>query len=607
MSIFHCAIKIGSRGAGRSAVAASAYRSGEKLLDRETGMTHDFERKSGVVFSEVLLPKNAPEEFLDRETLWNSAQNAERQKNGQLYRDVELALPKEMTRLEQIEAVNLYAQENFVSQGMCVDWSLHDKGDGNPHAHLMLTTRGIDEKGRWEPKRKTMYEHDEFGERIPILDKDGNQKIGKNGRRMWKRKEVEMRNWNDPQNAERWRAAWATTCNRYLDGNNQIDHRSFERRGITHIIPTKHEGFAAREIERRGGVAQVCEVNREIRRINAARLGLENERNGIIVDMQKARHERALRRHHEEIQAIKKYGGDRNDSTHEQNSPNRTRDAARTKNRGGSKDLIRRANKPDFRRFAGSSRSSFGDLGRARFLPDMPFIGMAQEAPRASVLLPDNERNSLEVERGEGVRDHGVFSAATSGGRDGNRIKDIITRRKAAEKAALKEQSARIDANAGKISEIKATRASSQTLKAGMKALETGADLAVGAVQKMLPNDQAKLVGAATQMIKSAMNPENILPHKAIGNALKIVMQAAEAGNKAAQAFLHNPGSLPDNIKAKWEWLSESKKAELLYEMSLRDDYMDDIGTESFMKGYKPQVAPPAIDREPRARAIWNE
>ncbi|MBE6095344.1 MAG: hypothetical protein E7199_07755 [Schwartzia succinivorans] len=170
MSTFHCDIKIGSRGAGRSACGAAAYRAADKVQDRESGLTHDFERKSGVVHDEIMLCKNAPEEFRDRETLWNSAQEAERQKNGQLYREVEVALPKEMSREQQIEAVREYCRENFVEKGMCADWALHDKGDGNPHAHIMLTTRSIDKSGKWEPKRKTEYALDENGERIPAWE-----------------------------------------------------------------------------------------------------------------------------------------------------------------------------------------------------------------------------------------------------------------------------------------------------------------------------------------------------------------------------------------------------------------------------------------------------
>lgn len=323
MAIYHCSIKIGRRGAGRSACGAAAYRAADKVQDRETGLTHDFQRKSGVVHDEIMLCKNAPEEYMNRETLWNSAQAAERQKDGQLFREVEVALPNEMTRDQQIEAVREYCFENFVAKGMCCDWALHDKGDGNPHAHIMTTMRGI-KNGKWEPKRRDVYANDRDASgkaiynpdkpsgkehRIPRLDKDGNQKLDKKGGRVWERLKVDVNDWNNPANAERWREAWARTCNRYLDQEHRIDHRSFERRGIGRI-PTKHEGFAARQLERRGGKSTVCEVNREIRRLNDARHQLELERRAVIVSMERDKTERSLRQMREEIQAISNYRTD---------------------------------------------------------------------------------------------------------------------------------------------------------------------------------------------------------------------------------------------------------------------------------------------------------
>lgn len=149
MSIYHCSIKIISRAGGRSAVASAAYRSGEKLYNDETGLTHDFTNKGGVIMSEIMLPENAPERFLDRECLWNEVQKIEKRSDAQFAREVEVAFPVEMSRTEQIECVRNYINDNFVSQGMIADWALHDKGDGNPHAHIMLTMRGIDEHEEW--------------------------------------------------------------------------------------------------------------------------------------------------------------------------------------------------------------------------------------------------------------------------------------------------------------------------------------------------------------------------------------------------------------------------------------------------------------------------
>ena len=157
MAIFHCSIKIIGRNGGRSAVASAAYRSGEKLYNEETGITHDFTRKGGVVLSEILLPDNAPTDYHDRQTLWNEVQKIEKRSDAQLAREVEVALPAEMTRAQQIECVRAYIQENFTAKGMIADWAFHDKGDGNPHAHIMLTVRGIDGNAKWQTKQRSVF------------------------------------------------------------------------------------------------------------------------------------------------------------------------------------------------------------------------------------------------------------------------------------------------------------------------------------------------------------------------------------------------------------------------------------------------------------------
>ena len=178
MAIYHCSVKIGSRGKGQSAVAAAAYRSGEKLTDQETGLISDYTRKGGVVFSEISLCDNAPAEYSDREVLWNAVHHIEKTKDAQLWREIEVALPKELDRAEQIETVREYVK-GLNAQGMCADWSLHDKGDGNPHAHIMLTVRSIDPSGKWASKSRKVYDLDENGQRIF-------QKVDKTGRKQYK-------------------------------------------------------------------------------------------------------------------------------------------------------------------------------------------------------------------------------------------------------------------------------------------------------------------------------------------------------------------------------------------------------------------------------------
>ena len=168
IAIYHCSIKIISRGKGKSAVAAAAYRSGEKITNEWDGETHDYTRKGGVVHSEIMLPPHAPPSFSDRSTLWNSVEEIEKSKDAQLAREVEIALPVELSREEQTRLVRDYCSSQFVSKGMCADFNIHDTGSGNPHAHIMLTMRPLDEKGIWTAKSKKEYDLDGNGERIRL-------------------------------------------------------------------------------------------------------------------------------------------------------------------------------------------------------------------------------------------------------------------------------------------------------------------------------------------------------------------------------------------------------------------------------------------------------
>ena len=269
MPIYHCSIQIIGRSSGRSAVAAAAYRAAEKLEDKETGLTHDYTKKQGVVHREIMLPEYAPEEYKNREVLWNEVQKIEKRSNAQLAREIEVALPRELSRADQMIAVRVYVQMNFVEKGMCADWVLHDKGDGNPHAHIMLTTRPIGKNGRWEMKEKKGYALDNKGQRIPIIDlKTGQQKVDSRNRKQWKRETVQANDWNNPGKAEEWRKAWADCLNAVLPAEKQVDHRSYARQGID-LEPTIHEGYAARKMEKQGRAADRCQMNREIRSRNA--------------------------------------------------------------------------------------------------------------------------------------------------------------------------------------------------------------------------------------------------------------------------------------------------------------------------------------------------
>lgn len=265
MAIYHCSIKIGSRAKGQSAVAASAYRSGEKLTDKETGLISDYTRKSGIVFSEIALCKNAPSEYSNRENLWNAVHSIEKNKNAQLWREFEVALPKELNRDEQIETVRDFVSK-LTEQGMCIDWALHDKGDGNPHAHIMSTMRSIEPNGKWSPKSRKVYDLDEKGERIF-------QKVDKTGRKQYKNHKEDYNDWNAKERVEEWRSAWAECCNARLAERERIDHRSFDRQGINQI-PTVHEGFVARKLVKDGKSSDRVQLNNDIRQKNKKLLQL---------------------------------------------------------------------------------------------------------------------------------------------------------------------------------------------------------------------------------------------------------------------------------------------------------------------------------------------
>ena len=258
IAIYHCNISIVSRGKGKSAVAAAAYRSGEKLTNEWDGMTHDYTRKGGVVHTEIMLPLHAPPSFSDRSTLWNSVELCEKAGNAQLAREIDAALPIELSREEQIRLVREYCSSQFVSRGMCVDYAIHDTDSGNPHCHIMLTMRPLDERGTWTAKSKKEYDLDENGERIRLPS----------GR--YKTHKVDLTGWNDKDNTLLWRKAWADISNAYLERAGRperIDHRSNAERGIDEL-PTVHMGVAACQMEKKGIATEKGELNRNIQKAN---------------------------------------------------------------------------------------------------------------------------------------------------------------------------------------------------------------------------------------------------------------------------------------------------------------------------------------------------
>jgi MobA/MobL family. len=221
-------------------------------------MVHNYTKKVGIVHTEIMLPDHAPREYFDRATLWNAVEEVEKSRNSQLAREFELALPVELSAEQNLSLVREYVNRNFVAVGMCADVCIHDKSDGNPHAHVMLTMRPIELDGSWGAKSKKEYVLDENGEKILLSSGE------------YKSRKVNAVDWNEQTKAEEWRSDWADTVNRFLEQNNhseRIDHRSFERQGIDQI-PTIHMGTAAFQMERRGIVTERGNTNRKIVSMN---------------------------------------------------------------------------------------------------------------------------------------------------------------------------------------------------------------------------------------------------------------------------------------------------------------------------------------------------
>jgi len=240
MAIYHLSVKIISRGKGASAIAKAAYHAAESITSEYDGKTSDYTRKKGVVYKEILLPENAPKEYENRAVLWNAVEKSERYKTAQLARDVEVALPRELTREQQIKLVKDYVKKQFVDNGMCADICVHDTNNGNPHCHIMLTMRPIEKDGKWGAKSRT-----ENGEKVPTVD------------------------WNNRANVEIWREQWAEEVNSYLSniGVEKIDHRSFKRQGKDEM-PTVHLGVAAHQMEQKGIPTDRGNQNRKARSFN---------------------------------------------------------------------------------------------------------------------------------------------------------------------------------------------------------------------------------------------------------------------------------------------------------------------------------------------------
>ena len=301
MAIYHLEAKVVSRGAGRSAVAASAYLSCSRLYNDYDGIQHDYTKKQGLVWQQVFLPEYAPQEWQDREKLWNAMEEVETAKDSRLAREFVVALPIELSREQQIELLQDFIREQFVADGMCADAAIHDTDGHNPHAHILLTVRPLDEQGKWQYKTEKEYLCMKNGEERGFTaaefkaaqtdgwEKQYQYKVGKKKVYMapsaaeaqglvrapkstrYGRQNPISERWNSEEQLAAWRAAWADVSNRHLERagrEERIDHRSNAARGLDEI-PTIHEGVTAQASERKGIISDRCELNRQIRADNA--------------------------------------------------------------------------------------------------------------------------------------------------------------------------------------------------------------------------------------------------------------------------------------------------------------------------------------------------
>ena len=306
MAIYHLEAKVVSRGSGRSAVAASAYLSCTNILNDYDGVRHDYTRKKGLVWREVFLPEYAPPEWKDRGALWNAVEENEKTRDSRLAREFVPALPVELTPKQWQELLSDFIQNSFVADGMCADVAIHDPHPPghNPHAHIMLTVRPLDEHGNWQYKTEKEYlcvkdgeergftaaefkaaQKDGWEKQYPYkvgrkkvymppseAEKHGYERASKHPKSTkFGRQNPISERWNSEEQLVVWRKAWADVTNRYLEqyGHDaRIDHRSHAERGLTEQ-PTIHEGVVARALEKKGIVSDRCELNRQIKADNA--------------------------------------------------------------------------------------------------------------------------------------------------------------------------------------------------------------------------------------------------------------------------------------------------------------------------------------------------
>ena len=267
----HTHVDIVSRSKGASIIAKAAYNARDKLQDEYYVKVHDYSKKDDLVFSKIFLPEHIPKEFSNREYLWNEVEKIEKSKNSQLARNLLFTLPRELSEKDRIKLISEFIEENFTSKGMIADCNIHNPmasdNEEQPHAHILLTLREIDEKGNWKPKSRKEY----------ILDKNGEKMKLKSGN--YKSRKVNLNDWNEPDKAKEWRENFSKKANEYLARNNidkRIDPRTFEEQGREEL-PQVHLGTASYQMEKKGIQTERGNHNRKIIALNAEFKKLKKE------------------------------------------------------------------------------------------------------------------------------------------------------------------------------------------------------------------------------------------------------------------------------------------------------------------------------------------
>ena len=268
MAFYHLEAKIVTRGTGRTACGAAAYMSCSRIYNEYDGIQHDYTHKGGLVWERIFLPPMVPAAWSNRETLWNAVEAAEKTKDSRLAREIIVALPRELGAEDWKAIMTEYIQGCFVSDGMCADAAIHDTDGHNPHAHILLTVRPLNEGGTWQHKTEKEYLCVRGGEERGFTaaeyktaqaegwEKQYPYKIGKKKTYMapseaeaqglervskhpkatrYGRQNPISERWNSEGQLVVWRAAWADVVNRALEREgveDRIDHRSHAERGI---------------------------------------------------------------------------------------------------------------------------------------------------------------------------------------------------------------------------------------------------------------------------------------------------------------------------------------------------------------------------------------